>query len=125
MHIRSQRRRICFQASHHRDVAGTDGAETLRDFFILRQDKVERTEKRRRHLGRALPIARRPGGDAGIDQRQLDAARLRRADQVGPEIGFHEQPSFWFPVIQETRHRTWCIERDIMMDGVCGQALCQ
>ena len=47
----------------------------------------------------------------------LHAARRGLQDQVGPEIGFHEQAGIRLPVIQKARHRAGRVQRHELMDG--------
>ena len=100
-------------------IARAQAAEARRDLLVLRQHHVEgATAARPRSCGAQPPAA--PPSVA--EMRALTSASFtpraaRAQDQVGPEIGFHEQAGIRLPVIQKARHRAGRVQRHELMDA--------
>ena len=89
----------------------------------LRQAEVEAAQQRRDGGGRAAPAVERALGQPAVDQEERHAARGRRGDQVGPQIGFDEQRQIGLPMIEEPLDEARRIERHELVDRTRGQPL--
>lgn len=74
---------------------------------------------------RAEPPPRgvRPARDPAVDERQIDTARARLEQQIGPELGLHHEPERWSPVRQKAAHGRRQVDRQVLVNDALGQTL--
>ena len=110
--IAGQRRGIGLQAAHHLHIARAQLAEALRDVFVLRQHHVERRTAAAARFACAQPQRSAERAEMrALTSASFTPRAARAQDQVGPQVGFHEQAGIRFPVIQKARHRAGRVQR--------------
>jgi hypothetical protein len=84
------------------DALRADGPQALGIGRRLRRHRSERGERRSNERRKAQVAALRFCRQAGVDQRQRHAALRGGGDQVGPQLGFHEQAEARLEVVEKT-----------------------
>ena len=85
------------------DAVRAERSESLRIFRALRRDAGNSAERLARQL-REPPVARRRFlRQSRIDEIERDAALAARADQIGPDLGFHQDADTRLEMIEKIR----------------------
>ena len=116
--IGRRRRHIELEIARRDHIAGAERGKPLGIGLRLGQAKVETAEQRGDRAGHAAPARERARRHPSIDHDHRHPPGGAGEDQIGPEVGFDEQPERWAPMIQKPLHKTWRVIGDVLMDHI-------
>ena len=119
--VRGQRRRREFEIARRQNARRAEEREPVAIQRALRMDRGEPAEDHPRGARRHLPACKAAGGEAGVDEHERNAALRRRAQDIGPDLAFHEGRRIGPPMIEETRDPGRHVERDEAVDDAVAQ----
>jgi hypothetical protein len=118
-----QRRGGELQVSRTSGFRRAEPAEALPILRRLGQDQREALQQAADQRPEAAPGTKGAGRHAAVDQNQLDAAAPRGGQQIGPELGLHDQAQVGSPVLEKPFHRRGLVDRRELMDHPGRQTL--
>ena len=108
-----RRRDVELEIARDRDFARAQLLQACRIGFALRRDDADAREARTRQCRQPRVTARRTFGQPRVRQHQRHAQLVCRADQVRPQLGFHEDADRRSGTAQKTPYQTGVVIRQV------------
>ena len=118
LRISRRRRHVELEVAGVEHVRAAERGETIGVALRLHQAHLEPGEQRRHRRRRRAPALERALRHPPVDDDHRNAALGSGEDEIGPEIGFHEQREARLPVIEEARHEARRVVGDELVNDV-------